>query len=317
MKASSSLALIAWACRMTGTVAPSPNLYNTDTFHTSEAVVLEEFDVWEEGQSTRFHNNRCEVRLQKDGNFLVKRLVAPNPYYQQYRTAWSTGATSSSSDGTFRAQLDGKDGSKDGSLLVIRRNNGGEETTVFSSNIGEPQELAGIDLELATHQLVIDEECVLKIYRDDQLAWTNNRFGGLTGEPGLGDYLQKGEMFHVNQCFGSCDDTQDSCIWSPQVLVLQHDCNLVQFNGRDWADWEDGKGAVWSSKTPRGDLKDCYLYSDKDKVRLYEGTMDKDLPQFAPRNDASYWEADSDFMNPCGGGYEVLLKVKGGLEPSC
>ena len=152
-------------------------------------------------------------------------------------------------------------------------------------------------------------------YRGDKEVWTNNRSGGLVGEAGLSDYLQKGEMMYLSQCY-QCGGHPD-CIWAEQALILQHDCNLVHFVGRDMADLMENPTILWSSNTPRPDLEDCYFYEDEDKVRLYEGKLDKSLPQFAPRAGNAYWEADDDFKPDCSGGYEVLLKVEGGLEASC
>ena len=126
---------------------------------------------------------------------------------------------------------------------------------MYTSNVGEPQagpeEYRFEDVN-RTHKLVISEECVLTTYRDDRAVWTNNRFGGLGGEPGLSDYLQKGEMMYLNQCY-QCGD-HPGCIWGQQALLLQHDCNLVHFAGRDLADLKENPTILWSSGTPRPDL---------------------------------------------------------------
>lgn len=268
---------------------------------------MKQGDVWSEGKSKRYHKNRCEVRLQRDGNFIIKRIISPNPYYQYLVTAWATGAAGAT-EGTYHAELE-----EDGSLVVIHKD-GNIKKTVYTSNVGEPDALEGYDLA-RKHKLVISEECVLSAYRDDREVWTNNRYGGLVGEPGLSDYLQKGEMMYLNQCY-QCGD-HPSCVKAQQALILQHDCNLVHFAGRDMADLKENPTILWTSGTPRPDLEDSYLYSDEDKVRLYEGKLDKSLPQFAPRAGEAYWEADDDFVPECSGGYEVLLKVDGGLTPSC
>lgn len=307
MKIQSVLALATALINLEGIVAPSPS--SSGVFQTTETVVMREGEVWPEQQARRYHNNRCEVRLQWDGNFVVKRMIAPNPWYQQLRVAWSTGTSRKYSSGYYHAELQ-----DDGSLAVILKHPvNGTETQVYTNNIGEPQALEDYNLE-RTHKLVISEECVLSTYRGDKEVWTNNRFGGLVGYAGLSDYLQKGEMFYLKQCY-ECGDHPD-CIWSEQALMLQHDCNLVHFAGRDQADLKENRVILWTSGTPRPDLEDCYLYSDADKVRLYEGKLDKSLPQFAPRAGASYWEADDDFKPECSP-YEVLLRVDGGLQPSC
>lgn len=285
----------------------APDPAGRGSFTTREVVVLKENQVWQAGQRRRYHDNRCEVKLQHDGNFIVKRLVAPNPYYQYYRTGWHTSAAGPA-DGGYQAKLD----SHDGSLMVHRK----DGTLVYTSNVGDPERL----LDLITspprdHVLTINEECILDIYRGGVSVWTNNRYGGLTGEAGIGNYLQKGEMFHVNLCYRCADDDGD-CLWIPNTLYLQHDCNLVQFRGRDLAD-RHNRMVLWSSQTSNPNLDDCYLYEDEDKVRLYAGTLDKNLGQFEPRNSTLLWEADDDFKNPCSGGYEVLLKRGGGLLASC
>lgn len=303
-----TLALVAFTCRLDGIVAPSPD--GPNSFKTSTKVVLEQGDVWPEQQAKRYFNNQCEVRLQWDGNFVVKRMIAPNPWYQQLKVAWSTGS-SGTSNGTYRAEL-----KSDGSLVVIRAEApplAPAETQVYNANVGNIQALQG--QTLPSPKLVISEECVLSVYRGDVEVWTANRYGGLVGEAGLSDSLQKGQMMYLKQCY-QCGNHPD-CIWAEQALYLQHDCNLVHFAGRDLADLKEDRVVLWSSNTPRPDLEDCYLYSDEDKVRLYEGTLDKSLPQFAPRGHISYWEADDDFVPECSGGYEVLLKIDGGLEPSC
>lgn len=304
-----NLVLVSLACCLTGIIAPSPSSDPwIHAFRTSEAVVMEQGDVWPKQQYKRFHNNRCEVRLQRDGNFIVKRMLAPNPWNQYLKNAWTTGGDGAD-EGVYHAELD-----EDGSLVVIRTDGNGTDTRIYTSNIGEPEALKGRSLA-RTHKLVISEECVLTTYRDDVEVWTNNRYGGLVGEPGLSDYLQKGEMMYLNQCH-QCGN-QPGCVWVYQALVLQHDCILVHFAGRDVADLKENPMVLWSSRTPRPDLKDCHLYSDADKVRLYEGKLEKTLPQFAPRSSTSYWEADDDFVPNCDGGYEVLLKINGGVEPSC
>lgn len=300
--------LVIMACRLTGVVAPSPSSPNV--FHTTEALVLKEGQVWKEGQAKRFHNNRCEVRLQRDGNFVVKRIIAPNPWNQKLHVAWTTGTSGPTNNAEYRAGLE-----EDGSLVVIHKiPSNGTETQLYTSNVGEPEFLQEYNLE-RKHKLTISEECVLSTYRGDREVWTNNRYGGLGGYAGLSDYLQKGEMMYLNQCY-RCGDHPD-CIWAQQALVLQHDCNLVHFAGRDLADLKTNPTILWTSGTPRPDLEDCYLYSDADKVRLYEGKLDKSLAQFVPRAGPSYWEVDDDFVPICSGGYEVLLKIDGGLEPSC
>jgi hypothetical protein len=192
MKSSIFLALASLiTCCRTLVVAPDP--LSSNSFHTSEAVVMNQGDVWKEGEHRRYHHNRCEVILQRDGNFVVKRIIAPNPWHQFLRTAWTSGSAGTTS-GFFRSKPE-----QDGSLVVLQRDGRGNETLVYTSNVGEPEAFEDYDLN-RTHKLVISEECVLTVYRDGKAVWTNNRYGGLGGESGLSDYLQKGEMMYLNQC---------------------------------------------------------------------------------------------------------------------
>ena len=151
-----ALAFIATACRLAGVVAPSPSGYDKNVFHTTEAVVMEKGDVWPERQSKRFHNKRCEVRLQSDGNFVVKRILAANPWYQQLEVSWVTGGARTTT-GTYHAQLE-----DDGSLVVIHKAANGDDSHVYTSNIGDPRALDNYTVE-RVHKVVISEECVLSI----------------------------------------------------------------------------------------------------------------------------------------------------------
>jgi hypothetical protein len=145
---------------------------------------MEQGDLWKQVENRRYHHNRCEVRLQWDGNFVVERMVASNPWYQFLRPSWTSGSAGTFS-GSFSAKLE-----EDGSLVVIQSDGKGSETLIYTSNVGEPEALQEYNLP-RTHKLVVSEECVLTTYRGDNEVWTNNRFGGLAGERGLSDYLQK------------------------------------------------------------------------------------------------------------------------------
>jgi hypothetical protein len=119
-----SLELCALGSLISTVGAPDPTNDGFGTFRTSEALVLDEAEVIEEGEKRVFHSNRCQVKLQKDGNLLVKRLVAPNPYYQFYRVAWGSGPDNGpDSGGSYYTVLDGNDGS----LLVKQRSPGEED----------------------------------------------------------------------------------------------------------------------------------------------------------------------------------------------
>jgi hypothetical protein len=95
MKSSIFLALASLiTCCLTRVVAPDP--LSSNSFHTSEAVVMNQGDVWKEEEHHRYHHNRCEVMLQQDRNFVVKRIIAPNPWHQFLRTAWTSGSAGTS-----------------------------------------------------------------------------------------------------------------------------------------------------------------------------------------------------------------------------
>lgn len=84
---------------------------------TAEAVVLRQGHVNEDDRTRAFHKHRCQVTLQGDGNLLVRRLVAPNPHYQGYQTAWTGGSRISA--GTVGGRYLAQWRSHDGSLLVV------------------------------------------------------------------------------------------------------------------------------------------------------------------------------------------------------
>mgnify|MGYP005855479321 CR=1 FL=1 len=283
-----------------------------------EAVVLTGGQIWPVHQTRNYHANRCQVKLQADGNFLVKRMVGLNDWQMHFQTSWHTSA-GPVSDGNYYAKLD----EHDGSLIVYRISMTDDNQVTYTSNIGDPESIYDLVVPLPReHMLVINENCILKLYRgtDDHKKelWTNNRANGLVGEPGISDYLQKGEMFHMNVCERSCNGRSDYCYYHPNALLLQHDCNLIQFRGRDMADFKEDPVVLWSSGSKRHEtIPNCYLYEDEDTLRLYAGTLDKSLAQFEPRGDPVLWVAPDDFQNPCGGGYEVLLVERGGLLSSC
>ena len=121
-------------------------------------------------------------------------------------------------------------------------------------------------------------------------------------------------MTYYNVCV-NCDVTGE-CIWVPHVLLLQHDCNLVQFRGQDGADRQDSS-VYWSSNSRRTDVDDCYLYNDEDRPRIYSGKLDRTLEQLDPRAGEVLWDGDPSLENPCSGPYEVIPKAEGGLLLSC
>lgn len=309
-----TLAIIFAVCHLLRlAVAPDPT-GDGFSFTSSRAVVMKEGQVWQSGEKRFYHEYRCQVKLQEDGNFVVKRLVG-QPHYMTYQTSWHT--PPGSSDFDHYAKLDGYDGS----LKVYQQagdSSSDDAGVIYTSNVGNPEALNDFVEPLPReHQLTINEECVLEIFRGDRALWTNNRAGGLGGVAGISDYLQRGEMMHMNVCHHGCHEGDDVCLWVPNTLVLQQDCNLVQFRGMDWADYLKDKVVLWSSNTSDKSVEDCYLYSDNDRVRLYAGTLDKSLSQFEPRGDPVLWDGPLDFENPCSGGYEVLLAEGGGLIPSC
>lgn len=258
--------------------------------------------VWNGGTTESYHDNQCKVVMQRDGNLVVNTLVAPNPYYQYYRPAWTSGTGSNSHSDTYYATLDEYDGS-----LKVFRDEDPSDIVLYSSNIPNP-------VPETDHGLYINEECVLVLRRGDKVVWQNNHWGGLGGNHNADDFLQKGEMTNMKVCEYN---QKGECIWVLHTLMLQHDCNLVQFEGRDYSGKLENNRVIWASHSRRTDVDDCYLYCDEDRPRIYEGTLDRTLDQFDPRAGVVLWDGDVSFSHECGGGYEVLLKGDGGLEGSC
>jgi len=132
---------------------------------------MEQGDVWLEQQAKRFHSNRCEVRLQTDENFVVKRMSVHSPRYQQLRAAWSSG--------TCRAQLQ-----EHGSLFV---NHAAEKLRMEMKQSYKVAISANRKLPSITHWSVLTSSSLLKsvssirTYRDNILVWTNDHFNGIAG----------------------------------------------------------------------------------------------------------------------------------------
>lgn len=119
--------------------------------------------------------------------------MAPNPWYHRYQTAWATGV-GGPIGANFRASLDGHDGS----LLVTCQKTNGDETIVYTSNVGDPQTLDDYtSLLQRTHKLVITEECVLKTHRDWKVVWTNGNEVGSVVRLGEGSGVGDGVGFLV------------------------------------------------------------------------------------------------------------------------
>lgn len=123
-------------------------------FSSTEAVVLEQGDILQARQAKHVRSNRCEVSLEADRNLVVRRLVAPNPWYQQYRPAGTSSSAGLAATIVPHWIVDSADGSL---FLFIQEESDGDETIVYTSNLGEPEGRDGVMFE-RTHKLVITEE---------------------------------------------------------------------------------------------------------------------------------------------------------------
>lgn len=105
---------------------------------------------------------------------------------------------------------------------------------MHTSNVGSPPAVKDYTNIRRKHKLVIHEECVLSVYRDTKQVWTIFGTEDSLEKPVLAITCKREKWLHVNQCYN--DDGNHDCIWYPHTLLLQHDCNLVQFVGQDTAD---------------------------------------------------------------------------------
>ena len=172
-----------------------------------------------------FHDEKCRVAFQGDGNLSVNKRFGLPPYNPigPFPTMWDTGVVG---DGNYEYAM-----MRGGNFRIIRKDNGTEEKVVFSthSNSGGS----------GPFYLGIDEECILGIYDSgSDKIWTNIRNEAL--KPG--DRLNRGEMYR---------DTRLNAF-----LILQpSDGNLIVYDGQDFTD--SSRTPLWSSNTA-GDASDDY-----------------------------------------------------------
>ena len=109
------------------------------------------------------------------------------------------------------------------------------------------------------------------------------------------------------------------------VLMLQHDCNLVQYVGTDNADIRE---MVWKSGTQRSfpyvQIANCYLYLDRGAAALYAGTFDYTLPMGSTRAGIKLWNTSNGWAQDVSqGDYQIKLNYNGTVfewvecDPAC
>jgi hypothetical protein len=158
----------------------------------------------------------------------------------------------------------------------------------------------------------MDGACRLKIKSDDVDVWENIKIPPFKA----GQVLQRGEQFRMSRNFGSADVSNiiDHGFDLHYVMLLQHDCNLVQFVGTDNADIREW---VWKSGTQMLGGEDCYLYLDNGHADLYTGMFNNSLGFNATRTGIIWSSPDDWFSQEATDSdkenYEILLEYDGSI----
>jgi hypothetical protein len=273
--------------------------------HAEEEVIWSGADRLEVNEMLEAQNGNCRLFVYGDGNFLVRRRIPGlDDASDEWPTSWSTDRDQVHA--YYALEL-----THDGNLELYNED---DYEIVWTTNV-----VGDVSSDGTLHELVIDGACRLKLQWDGVDVWENIKIPPFKA----GQVLQRGDMFRMSISIG-----QVPFISHPfrlqYVLLLQHDCNLVQYVGTDNAD----RGAVvWKTETPRP-MVDCYLYLDKARVTLYEGTFDNTLGFGAARM-GEYWSTPSSWLNKAmydddvQESYEILLDSDGSIfhwrscDPEC
>lgn len=104
------------------------------------------------------------------------------------------------------------------------------------------------------------------------------------------DVMLRGDILQGR--FLLCCESKRYCVDVDSFLVLQHDCNLVQYVGNDLSDKAD---VVWSPGIGLGQGSECYVYVGDNFIGAYEGTFYEDERDSEdPRRDRLYWQSATD-----------------------
>lgn len=279
-------------------------LFALATFPTTimarEEVIMSAPDRLERGDMVEAHNGDCRMRMNGDGNVVVqRRLRALDDKADRWAVSWDTGTFKR--EGMFVLEL-----TVDGNLEIYDE----EELNfpvVWTTNI--------VPDSNAQYELVMDSVCRLKVQKDGVDVWANIRIPPFAA----GQVLQKGEMFRMTNNFEDIPNIIGHDFSLHHTLVLQHDCNLVQFLGTDRADRTE---FVWS---PRVALRPtpadgCHLYLDpKGRAALYEGAFNHSTTADEIRPN-EYWSTPVNWIDATTvnevevlESYEIVLGKNGSL----
>jgi len=207
------------------------------------------------GGDSHTENERCELRVMKDGNLRVRRF---DSIKGDFRVTWNTGFKPASdyytvlltSRGTLKISTDR------GNKVVY-------ETARFA-------DATGVTLPYILH---MDDDCILRINgtdpHDGQLysrtVWSNVR-STMTNM----DVMQRGDIMVGSTAV--CPRQKTNCVEAATHIRLLPNCQLKQSVGRDMADAGAG---VWRANYNATGVQECYVYVDKDFVGLFRGRFDK------------------------------------------
>eukprot|EP00545_Synedropsis_sp_CCMP1620_P003453 CAMPEP_0119011072 /NCGR_PEP_ID=MMETSP1176-20130426/5438_1 /TAXON_ID=265551 /ORGANISM="Synedropsis recta cf, Strain CCMP1620" /LENGTH=270 /DNA_ID=CAMNT_0006963841 /DNA_START=446 /DNA_END=1255 /DNA_ORIENTATION=+ len=250
----------------------------------------------ERGDTIEAQNGNCRLRMNGDGNVVVqRRLRALDDKFDRWAVSWDTGIMKREGSFVMELALDGN--------LEVYDEEGMDVSVVWTTNM--------VPDANAQYDIVMDSVCRLKIQKDGVDVWANILIPPFSA----GQVLQKGEMFRMTRDMEKIPSMIPHDFKFHYTLVLQHDCNLVQFLGTDRA---DRSKKVWS---PNVSLKqvpfdDCYLYLDpKGRVALYEGVFNHTTTQDEIRPN-EYWSTPTDWIDAAVHGEEALESYEIVLQPN-
>jgi hypothetical protein len=262
------------------------------TVLAAEEVLWFAPDRLERNHAIMAQNGGCRLRMNGDGNVVVhRRLKALDDKPDRWAVSWNLG--SFAKEGKYVLEL-----TVDGQLVVYDEEEPNFPTVWQSDNNHTAPGDSG-----AEYTLVMDSACRLKVQKDRVDIWANIKIPPFSA----GQVLQKGDMFRMTR-----DHNSLSTIPHPftlhYTLVLQHDCNLVQFIGTDLADRSE---TVWAANAmyPGSGGGDCHMYLDpKGRVSLHEGSFNHTISRDEIRP-YEYWSTPPGWMEQDGYGDEMLLET--------
>ena len=213
---------------------------------------------------------RCRIELLEDGSLVTKR---------NGQITWSTGASPYGESVSYFAHL-----KYDGTFVIGV--DGDEDSIEFYSTVKSDVPYVYDDPRFT---LDFDSDCNLQVNArsiegEDKrvMVWSNMRSHLITGDVmGRGDILQGSfYMYSDSKSYGT--DVKS-------FILLQHDCNLVQFVGSDLSDRGD---VVWSPRIGRGAGAECFVYIAPNFIGAYEGKFLNDGR--IPNSSDLYWSRKID-----------------------